>query len=146
MSSNTPFNVVASLVSPSENVIGDREPIRRGEQPDHHLRTVAASVTGVANGLDGIANTASASDHDTPASAPIVANSCSSPNSSHSWRTGAIVPIMARHRTSNDQLLPTTIVSAAVNRFMHHSHVAVTDCDSYRFARAREGKGVMPLP
>jgi hypothetical protein len=29
---------------------------------------------------------------------------------------------------------------------MHHAHVVVTDGDSYRFAQARDGKGVTPLP
>jgi DNA replication protein DnaC len=50
------------------------------------------------------------------------------------------------HPGGFDQLLPTTIASAAVDRFMHHAHVVVTDGDSYRFAQARDGKGVTPLP
>jgi DNA replication protein DnaC len=49
------------------------------------------------------------------------------------------------HPGGFDQLLPTTIATAAVDRFMHHAHVVVTDGDSYRFAQARDGKGVTPL-
>jgi DNA replication protein DnaC len=45
-----------------------------------------------------------------------------------------------------DQILPATIATAAVDRFMHHAHVVVTEGDSYRFAQARDGKGVTPLP
>ncbi|WP_370469422.1 ATP-binding protein [Egicoccus halophilus] len=37
------------------------------------------------------------------------------------------------------------IATAAVDRFMHHAHVVVTEGDSYRFAQARDGKGVTPL-
>jgi DNA replication protein DnaC len=50
------------------------------------------------------------------------------------------------HPGGFDQLLPATIATAAVDRFMHHAHVVVTDGDSYRFAQARDGKGVTPLP
>jgi DNA replication protein DnaC len=49
------------------------------------------------------------------------------------------------HPGGFDQLLPATIATAAVDRFMHHAHVVVTDGDSYRFAQARDGKGVTPL-
>jgi DNA replication protein DnaC len=49
------------------------------------------------------------------------------------------------HPGGFDELLPTTIASAGVDRFMHHAHVVVTEGDSYRFAEARDGKGVTPL-
>jgi DNA replication protein DnaC len=49
------------------------------------------------------------------------------------------------HPAGFDELLPTTIATAAVDRFMHHAHLVVTDGDSYRFAQARDGKGVTPL-
>ena len=49
------------------------------------------------------------------------------------------------HPGGFDQLLPATIATAAVDRFMHHAHVVVTEGDSYRFAQARDGKGVTPL-
>jgi hypothetical protein len=50
------------------------------------------------------------------------------------------------HPGGFDQPLPATIASAAVDRFMHHAHVVVTDGDSYRFTHARDGKAVTPLP
>jgi DNA replication protein DnaC len=49
------------------------------------------------------------------------------------------------HPGGFDQLLPATIATAAVDRFMHHAHLVVTEGDSYRFAQARDGKGVTPL-
>ncbi len=49
------------------------------------------------------------------------------------------------HPGGFDQILPTTIATAAVDRFMHHAHLVVTEGDSYRFAQARDGKGVTPL-
>jgi DNA replication protein DnaC len=49
------------------------------------------------------------------------------------------------HPGGFDELLPTTIASAGVDRFMHHAHIVVTEGDSYRFAEARDGKGVTPL-
>lgn len=49
------------------------------------------------------------------------------------------------HPGGFDELLPATIATAAVDRFMHHAHVVVTDGDSYRFTQARDGKGVTPL-
>lgn len=49
------------------------------------------------------------------------------------------------HPGGFDELLPATLATAAVDRFMHHAHLVVTDGDSYRFAQARDGKGVIPL-
>ena len=49
------------------------------------------------------------------------------------------------HPAGFDQLLPATLATAAVDRFMHHAHLVVTEGDSYRFAQARDGKGVTPL-
>lgn len=49
------------------------------------------------------------------------------------------------HPGGFDEILPTTIATAAVDRFMHHAHIVVTEGDSYRFAQARDGKGVTPL-
>jgi len=50
------------------------------------------------------------------------------------------------HPGGFDQILPPTIATAAVDRFMHHAHIVITEGDSYRFAQARDGKGVTPLP
>jgi DNA replication protein DnaC len=49
------------------------------------------------------------------------------------------------HPGGFDELLPATLATAAVDRFMHHAHIVVTEGDSYRFAQARDGKGVTPL-
>jgi DNA replication protein DnaC len=49
------------------------------------------------------------------------------------------------HPGGFDELLPGTVASPAVDRFMHHAHLVVTEGDSYRFAQARNGKGVKPL-
>ena len=49
------------------------------------------------------------------------------------------------HPGGFDQLLPATLATAAVDRFMHHAHLVITEGDSYRFAQARDGKGVTPL-
>ena len=44
-----------------------------------------------------------------------------------------------------DRLLPATLATAAVDRFMHRAHLVVAEGDSYRFAQACDGKGVTPL-
>ena len=49
------------------------------------------------------------------------------------------------HPGGFDELLPATLATAAVDRFMHHAHIVVTEGDSYRFAQARDHKGVTPL-
>ena len=49
------------------------------------------------------------------------------------------------HPGGFDEILPATIATAAVDRFTHHAHIVVTEGDSYRFAQARDGKGVTPL-
>ncbi len=49
------------------------------------------------------------------------------------------------HPGGFDKILPATIAGAAVDRFMHHAHIVVTEGESYRFAQARDGKGVTPL-
>jgi len=49
------------------------------------------------------------------------------------------------HPGGFDEILPATIATAAVDRFMHHAHIVITEGDSYRFAQARDGKGVRPL-
>ena len=49
------------------------------------------------------------------------------------------------HPGGFDELLPATLATAAVDRFMHHAHIVLTEGDSYRFAQARDGKGVTPL-
>lgn len=49
------------------------------------------------------------------------------------------------HPGGFDQLFPDTIANAAVDRLLHHAHLVITEGDSYRFAQARDGKGVMPL-
>jgi hypothetical protein len=50
-SSSTPFEGGGVLGAAGEHVMGDRDPVRRGEQPDHHLRPVATPVAGVAERL-----------------------------------------------------------------------------------------------
>ena len=49
------------------------------------------------------------------------------------------------HPGGFDELLPATLATAAVDRFMHHAHIVLTEGDSYRFAQARDNKGVTPL-
>jgi hypothetical protein len=45
-----------------------------------------------------------------------------------------------------DQLMPTTLATATVERLLQHAHVLITDgTDSYRLAQATAGKGVRPL-
>jgi len=49
------------------------------------------------------------------------------------------------HPSGFDQLLPTTLATATVDRLAHHAHLVETDGDSYRLAEATAGKGVIPL-
>jgi DNA replication protein DnaC len=57
----------------------------------------------------------------------------------------SVAPSSNVHPGGFDELLPATLATAAVDRFTHHAHLVVTDGDSYRFAQARHGKGVIPL-
>ncbi len=45
------------------------------------------------------------------------------------------------HPGGFDEILPATLATAAVDRFMHHAHIVVTEGDSYRFAQARDEQG-----
>jgi DNA replication protein DnaC len=50
------------------------------------------------------------------------------------------------HPSGFDELMPKRL-AAAVDRLLHHAHVAITDePESYRPAQATAEKGVMPLP
>jgi DNA replication protein DnaC len=49
------------------------------------------------------------------------------------------------HPSGFDELMPTTIATALVDRLMHHAHVVVTTGESIRLADATSGKGVVPL-
>lgn len=46
------------------------------------------------------------------------------------------------HPSGFDEIIPTTIATATVDRILHHAHIVVTTGDSYRFAEATTGKGV----
>jgi hypothetical protein len=46
-----PFSVAASFVPPANTWLGYRDPVRGGEQFDHHLRPVGTPVAGVAERL-----------------------------------------------------------------------------------------------
>lgn len=49
------------------------------------------------------------------------------------------------HPAGFDELMPTTLATAGVDRLLHHAHVVLTQGDSYRFKEATAGKGVVPL-
>lgn len=49
------------------------------------------------------------------------------------------------HPAGFDEMFPAALATPAVDRLLHHAHVVVTEGDSYRFAQARDGKGVNPL-
>lgn len=49
------------------------------------------------------------------------------------------------HPAGFDELLPTTLATAGVDRLAHHAHVILTKGDSYRLREATAGKGVTPL-
>jgi DNA replication protein DnaC len=44
-----------------------------------------------------------------------------------------------------DEIMPKTIATATVDRFMHHAHRVETTGQSYRLAQATAGKGVTPF-
>ncbi len=45
-----------------------------------------------------------------------------------------------------DGVLPSyTLATAAVDRFLHHAHLVLTEGGSLRLAEATAGKGVKPL-
>lgn len=44
-----------------------------------------------------------------------------------------------------DEIMPKTIATATVDRFLHHAHRVETKGESYRLAQAASGKGVMPF-
>jgi len=49
------------------------------------------------------------------------------------------------HPAGFDELMPTTLTTAGVDRLLHHAHVILTQGDSYRLEEATTGKGVTPL-
>jgi DNA replication protein DnaC len=49
------------------------------------------------------------------------------------------------HPAGFDQIMPTTLATAAVDRLLHHAHVVITEGSSHRLAEATAGKGVLPL-
>lgn len=49
------------------------------------------------------------------------------------------------HPSGFDQLMDKTLLSALVDRLLHHAHVVVTEGESVRLADALAGKGVVPL-
>lgn len=49
------------------------------------------------------------------------------------------------HPAGFDKLMPKTLATAAVDRLLHHAHVAITDGESHRLAEATAGSGVVPL-
>lgn len=49
------------------------------------------------------------------------------------------------HPSGFDQLMPTTIATATVDRLMHHAHICQTSGESIRLLQAQAGKGLMPM-
>jgi len=49
------------------------------------------------------------------------------------------------HPAGFDTIMPKSLATAAVDRFLHHAHMVLTDGDSIRLAEATAGKGVKPL-
>ena len=49
------------------------------------------------------------------------------------------------HPARFDTLFPKGLVTAAVDRLLHHAHVIVTEAQSHRPTEAIEGHGVKPL-
>lgn len=49
------------------------------------------------------------------------------------------------HPSGFDELMPKNLAGATVDRLMHHSHVVLTEGESYRLTEATAGKGVVPL-
>lgn len=49
------------------------------------------------------------------------------------------------HPAGFDTIMPKTLATAAVDRFLHHAHLILTDGPSRRLTEATAGKGVRPL-
>ncbi len=49
------------------------------------------------------------------------------------------------HPSGFDTIMPKTLATAAVDRFLHHAHTVSTDGASIRLEEALAGKGVKPL-
>ena len=49
------------------------------------------------------------------------------------------------HPAGFDTIMPKSLATAAVDRFLHHAHMVMTDGGSLRLAEATAGKGVKPL-
>lgn len=49
------------------------------------------------------------------------------------------------HPAGFDTIMPKSLATAAVDRFLHHAHMVLTDGGSLRLAEATAGKGVKPL-
>jgi len=48
------------------------------------------------------------------------------------------------HPSGFDTIMPKTIATAGIDRFMHHAHFVETKGDSHRLAEALAGRGVIP--
>lgn len=49
------------------------------------------------------------------------------------------------HPAGFDTIMPKSLATAAVDRFLHHAHMVITDGPSIRLEEATAGKGVKPL-
>ena len=49
------------------------------------------------------------------------------------------------HPSGFDELMPKTIVTATVDRLMHHAHLCQTSGESVRLMPAQNGKGTRPM-
>jgi len=49
------------------------------------------------------------------------------------------------HPSGFDTIMPKSLATPAVDRFLHHAHMVLTDGPSIRLEEATAGKGVKPL-
>jgi DNA replication protein DnaC len=49
------------------------------------------------------------------------------------------------HPPRFDSIFPKGLATAAVDRFLHHAHVSVTEVRSHRLTEALDSRGVTPL-
>ena len=49
------------------------------------------------------------------------------------------------HPAGFDTIMPKTLATAAVDCFLRHAHMVVTEGSSHRLAEAKAGKGVVAL-
>lgn len=62
------------------------------------------------------------------------------------YEKGSLAVSSNLHPAGFDELMPKALATATVDRLLHHAHVCVTECDSFRLAQASTGKGVTALP